>query len=51
VVEPGKAAEPTEDYDMFQAVEKQLGLKLVTGKYAIPVVVIDHLEQMPTEAQ
>jgi uncharacterized protein (TIGR03435 family) len=45
------AAEPTAGYTIFEAFEKQLGLKLETTKKPQPVVVIDHLEEKPTEDQ
>jgi uncharacterized protein (TIGR03435 family) len=45
------AAEPTAGYTIFEALEKQLGLKLETTKKPQPVVVIDHLEEKPTEDQ
>jgi uncharacterized protein (TIGR03435 family) len=41
-------ADPTGGVSVFQAMEK-LGLKLESGKRALPVTVIDHLEQKPTE--
>lgn len=44
------ATEPTGGYDIFQAVEK-LGLKLVAGKYTNSVVIIDQIEEKPTDAQ
>jgi uncharacterized protein (TIGR03435 family) len=34
---------------IFDAVDKQLGLKLVEQKRSVPVLVIDHIEQQPTE--
>jgi uncharacterized protein (TIGR03435 family) len=34
---------------IFEAVEKQLGLKLSGQKRSLPVIVIDHLEQKPIE--
>jgi len=34
---------------VFQAVEKQLGLKLEKGTHPVPVVVIDHIEQKPID--
>jgi uncharacterized protein (TIGR03435 family) len=42
------AAEPTAGVSIFDAMEKQLGLKLEKQKRAIPVIVIDHIEQTPT---
>jgi uncharacterized protein (TIGR03435 family) len=33
----------------FEAVEKQLGLKLVKQKRSIAVVVVDHVREKPTE--
>jgi len=45
------AAEPTAGYTLFEALEKQLGLKLETTKKPQPVIVIDHLEEKPTEDQ
>lgn len=43
------ASEPTGALTIFEAVEKQLGLKLEMHKRSLPVIVIDHLEQRPTE--
>jgi uncharacterized protein (TIGR03435 family) len=34
---------------VFEAVDKQLGLKLATQKHPMPVVVIDHVDRKPTE--
>ncbi len=45
----GVAAEPVQGVSIFEAVEKQLGLKLEAGKRMVPVIVIDHLEEKPTE--
>jgi uncharacterized protein (TIGR03435 family) len=35
--------------DFFTAVQKQLGLRLEPGKDRVEVVVVDHMERMPTE--
>jgi uncharacterized protein (TIGR03435 family) len=43
------ASDPTGGYTLFEAIEKQLGLKLEKQKRNMPVIVIDHLEQKPTE--
>jgi uncharacterized protein (TIGR03435 family) len=43
------ATEPTGALTLFEAVEKQLGLKLEMHKRPMPVIVIDHIEQKPTE--
>lgn len=43
------AADPAARYTFVEAVEKQLGLKLEKQKRPMPVVVIDHIEQKPTD--
>ena len=35
--------------EIFEALEKQIGLKLEKRKRTVQMVVIDHLEQKPTE--
>lgn len=45
----GAAADPTGGYTIFEAVEKELGLKLEQQKRTGSVIVIDHLEEKPTE--
>jgi uncharacterized protein (TIGR03435 family) len=45
----GDAAEPDASYTIFEALEKELGLKLVKQPRSEKVFVIDHLEQRPTE--
>ena len=37
------------DITLFEALAKQLGLKLMAGKRVEPVLVIDYIEQRPTE--
>lgn len=43
------ASEPSDGYTIFEALEKELGLKLEKQKRKMPVIVIDHIEQRPTE--
>jgi uncharacterized protein (TIGR03435 family) len=43
------ASEPVPGQTLFEAVEKQLGLKLEKQKRSLPVIVIDHIESKPTE--
>ena len=43
------ASDPTVGYTIFEALEKELGLKLEIQKRPMPVIVIDHLEEKPTE--
>ena len=43
------ASDPTGGLTPFEAVDKQLGLKLAAAKHPMPVVVIDHVERTPTE--
>jgi uncharacterized protein (TIGR03435 family) len=45
----GTAAEPNGALSFFDAVNKQLGLKLEKEKRPVPVLVIDHMEEKPTE--
>jgi uncharacterized protein (TIGR03435 family) len=44
-----QASDPTGGYTVFEALEKELGLKLQAQKRPVPVVVIDHIEQKPVE--
>jgi uncharacterized protein (TIGR03435 family) len=46
---PGVAPEPTGDVSAFEALEQQLGLKLKEAKRRMPVFVIDHIDENPTE--
>jgi uncharacterized protein (TIGR03435 family) len=43
------ASDPSGSYTIFEAMERQLGLKLEKQKRPIQVFVIDHLEQKPTD--
>lgn len=47
--QPGGAADPNGALSLPDAVSKQLGLKLELEKRLAPVLVIDHVEQKPTE--
>jgi len=44
----GEASDPN-GLSVFEAVEKELGLKLVKTKKSIPVVVIDHVAEKPVQ--
>lgn len=46
--EPGEIATDTSGPSIFSALEEQLGLKLEPQKVAIPMIVIDHIEE-PSE--
>ena len=43
------AADPTAGLSIYEALEKQIGLKLEKQKRSTQVFVIDHIEQTPTE--
>ena len=43
------ASDPSGGQTLFEAIEKQLGLKLEMQKRPMPVIVIDHIEQKPTD--
>ena len=43
---PGQTEAPI---TVFEALDKQLGLKLELRKRPVPVLVIDHIEEMPTD--
>jgi uncharacterized protein (TIGR03435 family) len=43
------AQAPVSGFTIFEAIEKQLGLKLAEQKYPLPVVVIDHVDRTPAE--
>ncbi|MEP7354007.1 MAG: TIGR03435 family protein [Acidobacteriota bacterium] len=47
--QPGGAADPNGALSLSDAISKQLGLKLELEKRPASVLVIDHMEQMPTE--
>jgi uncharacterized protein (TIGR03435 family) len=43
------APDPSGALSLFDAVYKQLGLKLEKQKRPVPVLVIDHIEEKPTD--
>ena len=43
----GGPAAPTGGLTVFEAIDKQLGLRLELGRYPLPVLVVDHAEQIP----
>jgi len=45
----GPSTDPTSGVTVFEAIDRQLGLKLEVQKHPMPVLVIDHVEQKPTE--
>jgi len=45
----GVSADPNGALTLFEAIEKQLGLKLEQQKQRLPVMVIDRIERTPTE--
>jgi uncharacterized protein (TIGR03435 family) len=44
----GEAAEPT-GLTSYEAVERQMGVKLVKQKRSIPVIIVDHVDEKPIE--
>ncbi len=45
----GPASDPNGALSLFDAIKQQLGLKLEMQKRPLPVLVIDHVEEKPTE--
>ena len=45
----GATADPNGAMSIFEAINKQLGLKLEMRKRTVPVLVIDHIEERPTD--
>jgi uncharacterized protein (TIGR03435 family) len=43
------ASDPSGGYTIFESIEKQLGLKLESQKRTLPVIVIDRIQQKPTD--
>jgi uncharacterized protein (TIGR03435 family) len=44
-----EASLPSGDLTVFEAIDKQLGLKIEERKQPMPVIVIDHVERTPVE--
>jgi uncharacterized protein (TIGR03435 family) len=49
VTADGVAPDPGAGVSLFDAIEQQLGLKLQEARRRMPVFVIDHVEETPTE--
>ena len=45
----GAAVPETSGITMFDALQAQLGLKLESKKLPMPILVIDHIERVPTD--
>ncbi len=46
---PGEASDPSGAITLFEAIDKQIGLKLQQQKRPVHVLVIDHVERKPVE--
>ena len=46
---PAAASDPNGAVTLFEAIDKQLGLKLQAQKRPVSILVIDHVEQKPIE--
>ena len=46
---PPATSDPNGAVSLFDAINKQLGLKLEAEKRPVPVLVIDHIEEKPTD--
>jgi uncharacterized protein (TIGR03435 family) len=45
----GVASDPGGGITLMDALDKQIGIKMITTKRPVPVLVIDHIEQKPTD--
>jgi uncharacterized protein (TIGR03435 family) len=45
----GEASDPGGGMTLMDAMDKQIGIKMITTKRPVPVLVIDHIEQKPTD--
>jgi uncharacterized protein (TIGR03435 family) len=48
-VEPGELSEPSGVISLFDALKRQLGLKVKTRKVMAPVLIVDRVNATPTE--
>ena len=46
---PSATATDPSGLSIFEAMDRELGLKLVKTKKSIPVIVVDHVDDKPTE--
>jgi uncharacterized protein (TIGR03435 family) len=46
---PGEASDPTGAISLYDALNRQLGLKVRTSKVMAPVLIVDHVNATPTE--
>jgi uncharacterized protein (TIGR03435 family) len=44
-----QAADPSGGMTLMDALEKEIGIRMITTKRPVPVLVIDHIEQKPTD--
>ncbi|HUD22988.1 MAG TPA: TIGR03435 family protein, partial [Acidobacteriaceae bacterium] len=47
--DPSSAVDPTGGLSLPDAINKQLGVKMIKEKRPSPVLVIDHIEEKPTD--
>jgi uncharacterized protein (TIGR03435 family) len=47
--QPSDAPRDADGMTVFEAVDKELGLKLVKEKRTVPVIVVDHVAEKPVE--
>jgi uncharacterized protein (TIGR03435 family) len=45
----GEASTPVDDVTVFEAVDKQIGLKIEQQKHPLPMLVIDHADRTPAD--
>jgi uncharacterized protein (TIGR03435 family) len=45
----GTASDPGGGITLMEAMDKEIGIKMIMTKRPVPVLVIDHIEQKPTD--